>query len=326
MGKALTDWGLQQAGNLIDTMTGLALEHHNDVRQFNQQSRLQGLQIQGQEALTDYNTQKQLQLWKDTSYPAQMQQLKAAGLNPALLYGGGGGGGATANIAQGAVSGADAPKGGGEVLAQQAMGIQRQQVNMQMQLLQAQKENIEADTANKLSQVPGNQAEPALKQSQTGKNIQETKNLETQGDILAVQREVQQKTQNSQIAQYFQGTEASMKQLQILANQKNISDATVQTQIKQAKADLTATLVRNILTQAQTTQTQRDTLAPGQKERLTEQQIKAIYNDIQMSWENLNVSHIKQAMEQQKIDYDQAVPAELKELLDRIFIMPKIIK
>lgn len=326
MGKALTDWGLQQAGNLVDTMTGLALEHHNDVRQFNQQSRLQGLQIQGQEALTDYNTQKQLQLWKDTSYPAQMQQLKAAGLNPALLYGGGGGGGQTAAIAQGTVSGADAPKGGGEVIAQQAMGIQRQQVNMQMQLLQAQKENIEADTANKLSQVPGNQAEPALKQSQTGKNIQETKNLETQGDILAVEREVQQKTQNSQIAQYFQGTEASMKQLEILRNSKNISDATVQTQIKQAKADLAATLIKNALTAAQKTQTERSTLDPGQQRRLTEEQIKAVWNSVQQGWDHLGVNTIRNAMEQQKINYDQSVPAELKELLDRIFVMPKIMK
>ena len=64
--------------------------------------------------------------------------LKEAGLNPALLYGSKGGGGATTGSGGGGVSGQSAGtairSGGAE-----GMGIQ-------LQLLEAQKENIKADT------------------------------------------------------------------------------------------------------------------------------------------------------------------------------------
>ena len=53
-----------------------------------------------------------------------MKQYKLAGLNPALAYGMGGGGGVTANVATGKTSGGQAPSGGGEILAAQAMGLQ----------------------------------------------------------------------------------------------------------------------------------------------------------------------------------------------------------
>ena len=54
---------------------------------------------------------------------AQVEQMKLAGLNPALAYGMGGGG-VTANVATGKTSGGQAPSGGGEIVAAQAMGLQ----------------------------------------------------------------------------------------------------------------------------------------------------------------------------------------------------------
>ena len=89
--------------------------------------------------LADYNAAKQLEMWKATNYPAQVEQMKLAGLNPALAYGMGGGGGVTANVATGKTSGGQAPSGGGEILAAQAMGLQ-------LRMQEAQIKNIEADT------------------------------------------------------------------------------------------------------------------------------------------------------------------------------------
>src|ERR1044072_4182703 len=108
--------GQQVAGAGVGTKLGLALENHNDQRQYEQQQRLQELQIQGQKDMADYNRNNQIKMWEATNYPAQVNQLKLAGLNPGLMYGMGGGGGTTVGNATGSVSGAEAPKGGHEVI------------------------------------------------------------------------------------------------------------------------------------------------------------------------------------------------------------------
>lgn len=77
-----------------------------------------------------------LDMWKQTNYPAQVDMLKRAGLNPGLMYGMSGGGGATAT-----------PTGGNaQNTASRGMDIQGA---AQLALLKAQTENIEADTAQK---------------------------------------------------------------------------------------------------------------------------------------------------------------------------------
>ena len=64
-------------------------------KQFKDNKRLMEIQMQNQMKLNQQGADLQLQMWKDTSYPAQMEMMKAAGLNPGLMYGMGGGGGTT---------------------------------------------------------------------------------------------------------------------------------------------------------------------------------------------------------------------------------------
>ena len=49
---------------------GISMQNANDKRQIKQQQRLTDQQVAAQKQLTDYNTQKQLEMWKATSYPA----------------------------------------------------------------------------------------------------------------------------------------------------------------------------------------------------------------------------------------------------------------
>lgn len=164
-----TDIATGLGGPVIGAGMGLLLADYNDRRQYNQQAKLQHLQMQGSKEMTDYQLQKQLELWEKTGYGAQIQQMKKAGINPALMYQSGGPGGST-SLAAGQVSGADAPRGGGEMMGLMGMG-------MQYQLLKAQKENIQADTANKKAQNPN--------YSKEGKKIDaETENALLQGIIL----------------------------------------------------------------------------------------------------------------------------------------------
>lgn len=141
----LEQLGMQAATGAVGGLMGLGLGGMQDRRQYKQQEKMQKLQIQGQKELTDYNAMKQLQMWKDTSYGAQKEQMKLAGINPALMYGMGGGGGQSSNVNSGSVSGGGGPSTGGEMQGMMGMA-------MQMALLKAQKDNIEQDTDTKKAQ------------------------------------------------------------------------------------------------------------------------------------------------------------------------------
>lgn len=151
-GGKLLDSTIGLVPNLIGMGIGFATQKGQDRRQLRQQEKLQNLQIQGQKQMADYMHGKQMQLWKETNYAPQVEQMKLAGLNPALMYGMGGGGGATAAAAGGNVSGGTAAGHSGEI---QGMGM----MAMQAALLKAQKENIEADTAKKRAEVPNVEAD-----------------------------------------------------------------------------------------------------------------------------------------------------------------------
>ena len=90
----------------------------------------------------------QLQMWKDTNYSAQIEEMKKAGLSIGLMYGKGGAGGTTTGAGATGVSAPTAPSGmgliGGTQLASQVANIE---------LIKAQTENVKADTERKLGVV-----------------------------------------------------------------------------------------------------------------------------------------------------------------------------
>lgn len=142
--------GMMVANQLL----GAGMGAINDKRQLAQQGALNQQQVAAQKDLMQANLRNQMALWDATNYSAQKQQMEKAGLNPALMYGMSGGGGATAAAGTGgSVSGGSAQQNPGEM----AMALN-------LQLLRAQKENIEADTKNK-------QADATLKGGAQTENI-----------------------------------------------------------------------------------------------------------------------------------------------------------
>lgn len=196
-------YGIDQA---VGAGLGLLLEGHNDRRQLKQQALLQELQLKGQRQMVDYNAAKQMELWNATNYGAQMEQLKKAGLNSALLYGkGGGAGGSTALAgAGGGPSGGQAPAGGMELM------------NMMMQ--KAQIKNIEADTK--------------LKDSQASKT-------DTEGNIAKIEEEFRQYSLANAKSMTDMEVSKLRTEVQLLWNQRDISDATKDTEIDLRKQELT---------------------------------------------------------------------------------------
>lgn len=125
-------------------------QRNRDKKSMSNQMGLMREQYQNQKNLNQQGADLQFQQWEKTNYPAQMEMMKKAGLNPGLMYGMGGAGGATAGSqGGGAAMGGQAPQ-------PQQLDIASQMKNaLELALGKAQKENIEADTENKKAGAAG---------------------------------------------------------------------------------------------------------------------------------------------------------------------------
>lgn len=177
------------ANGLTGGILGMALQGWNNQNQINQQEKLNALNLDQAQKLSAMNESYALDFWNKTNYSAQVDQLEKAGLNPALLYSKGGPGGQTLNVG-GQPGNSQANAGGGEVLG---MAMQMEQ----LQLMRAQKANIDADTQAK---------EADANQKNTLTPTQNT-NIQTQTESLA------QGIQNQKAAQAL--TEMQTKIAQI---------------------------------------------------------------------------------------------------------------
>lgn len=102
--------------------------------QLKQQQALTDMQRNAQSGLMKESYALQKEMWDSTNYEAQMEHIKAAGLNPALLYGQGGGGGTTTGSGGASVGGGQAS---GEA---ERMNAQTAQTGMGLQLAKMKSE------------------------------------------------------------------------------------------------------------------------------------------------------------------------------------------
>lgn len=284
MGKTLEAFGLQAAQGILGAGMGMILGEQADKRQIAQQRKLQDMQIQGQMEMMDYGQEKQLQMWEKTNYKAQMEQLRKAGLNPGLLYGMGGGGGATAQAAGGNVSGGNAPVGGGEPthMAQVGMGLN-------LQLLEAQKENIQANTnktnveAEKIGGVDTGLTRTQIMSLTAGVDEirARTALAEMEAKLKGWEEQLKGRTIEDSVRAIGWMAEQADQRLAQMRFETNISEETWNDKVKMVKAELMGIWLRNALTRQATTESKS-------RVAVNEQQIKNMANDIVqrgMEWE-----------------------------------------
>ena len=101
-----------------------------------------GIQLKNQQQLNKQGQQLQMQTWRDTNYGAQMDMMKDAGLNPALMYGMSGGGGATT----GSQGGGSAQGGNSHAPMDIGASVQASLMMAQASKLKAETKEIEAKT------------------------------------------------------------------------------------------------------------------------------------------------------------------------------------
>ena len=139
------------AAPVVNSALGLIGQRGREIRSMSNQQKLMNLQVQNQMKLDKHGQELQLDTWKKTSYPAQVEMLKEAGLNPALLYGNGGPGGVTGSQGGGSAASGSAPAPQPWIPLDISSSLK---LMSELKLMQAQKENIEADTANKEADNP----------------------------------------------------------------------------------------------------------------------------------------------------------------------------
>lgn len=242
--------GSQAAGGIVSEGLGLLTQGLKNRQQFKQAKKLQGLQIEGSKEMTDYNMAKQLQMWKDTSYGAQVEQMNKAGINPALMYGMGGGGGQTAGNASGNVSGQSAgtaqKSSGGE-----GMGL----MIAQMGLMDAQKKNIEADTY--LKQVNAKKTEEVdtdLAYANINKIKQDIRNSKAQERIMwweegikKAEWNVESQSIGARMATLQSISEQAASAAEMIERENNISEQTKQSKIDGIRATTAGIFIENEL-------------------------------------------------------------------------------
>jgi hypothetical protein len=144
-----TPWGAiaGAAGSVLGAMTA----NTRRKQQMSDQKELMEVQQKHQMTLNEQGQKLAQENWDYTNAENQRKHYENAGLNVGLMYGGSGAGGTLSSGNGGGATGGSAPAQ--ENIGQQMglMGIQTQQMLNQNELLKAQKENIEADTKNKLA-------------------------------------------------------------------------------------------------------------------------------------------------------------------------------
>lgn len=230
-------------------------QRQREKRALKNQEKLMGVQFANQQALNQQGHDLQLQMWKQTNYPAQMEMLKEAGLNPALLYGQSGGGGTTA----GSQGGGSAASGNAPAPQPMELGqmLQGAMMQAQVKLMEAQAEKAKAEASN----IKG--GEGTVGASVIESNLASALNQRTQADINKLGLE--------------------------------IGNATKEDQIDKVHFEVEQIIKHNNLTEQQTEKAKAEVLGIGVKMQLdkaniqvSNEQAKKIANDIVLGWNELD--------------------------------------
>ena len=241
-----------------------------------------------------FNNKLQKDMWEYTGYVGQVDQMKRAGINPALMYGGAGSGGST-NVStqtmQGTAAKAQMPDGRG-------MGMAIGDAILKA----AQVENIKADTnkkeveANKLAGVDTEESRARtadLTQGVENKKAQEYL-TKAQGYMQDMQNFEQGASQKDRLEQIGWATERAVNEVRQMRNETYVSNATVQDKIKQIRAQATGAVIENRAKETGIT--------------LTETQIDALKAKVMQDWESLKQGENKIAIDKFKAELDAMYP------------------
>lgn len=227
--------GLGIGMGLISGAIGAISRHEAERQQFQNEKELMGLQHAYNKDAAAYTQGLQKEMWDYTNYENQVKHMKAAGLNPALLYGMSGGGGSTAGSAQ--ASGVGNP--GTQAVG---MGLEAAQIFSNIRLTNAEASKAEAE-AEKTSGV-----DTEFTKAQTALATFNTTLAEEKGKLTREQVETQ-KQMTSKVTQ----------EARLLMTQADIAEETKENEIQKSAQELDNMIWDGLLKTAQFEMTEAQT-------------------------------------------------------------------
>jgi hypothetical protein len=226
--------GQQVTGGAISTGLGLLLQNHNDRRQIEQQRKLSEQQLGFDLQKMKADREGQLQMWKDTSYAAQREQMEKAGLNPALMYGMGGGGGMTTGGSSGGVGGPSAQGGSNEI-----MGMAMMKAQLDLMKAQARKTETEADNIGE-GGVERRLGETKILDLATGieNKAAQTKLVKVQTDIAKLDQRIKNESFEDVLEMIEYNSKNAYESLRNAYYENELTKETFNTKIATAQAEL----------------------------------------------------------------------------------------
>lgn len=240
------------------------------------------------------NQQHNKDMFDYTGYQAQVAQMKAAGLNPALMYGSAGGGGSTQGGA-GMAGGAGAGSGsvGGTPSAPDTGITTGIGMGLQLGLLDAQKKNIEADTEKK-------RAEVGKEEATIGNLIALTQNEKAKRGLIYSQTRLNDaleelnRTRVDEVGWNIKNIEKSIDRMEAEINGTNLDNElksrTIENQVK-----LVAEELKNKMA---------DTLVKYSQNKVNNAEATAIADRIQQAWMGLGIQRGQYELDRSKFEVE----------------------
>lgn len=240
------------------------------------------------------NQQHNKDMFDYTGYQAQVAQMKAAGLNPALMYGSAGGGGSTQGGA-GMAGGAGAGSGsvGGTPSAPDTGITAGIGMGLQLELLDAQKKNIEADTDKK-------RAETGKEEATIDNLITLTQNEKAKRGLIYSQTRLNDaleelnRTKVDEVGWNIKNIEKSIDKIESEINGTNLDNElksrTIENQVK-----LVAEELKNKMA---------DTLVKFSQNKVNNAEATAITDRIEQAWMGLGIQRGQYELDRSKLEVE----------------------
>lgn len=274
--------GLLSAGSTIANATiGMIGQRKREKRAMNNQKQLMDIQHKNQRELNQQGFDLQKRMWDETNYGAQMDHIKNAGLNPALMYGMSGGGGVTTGSQGGgsASSGqAPAPQQMPSMDIQQALMMSAQ---IKLMEAQAKKADAEADSTRGVEGTKG-AAEIGKINTEISSLTQGIENQKAHEGLIKAQTEMQnidnmvkEATTNNVINEIIARTEKTVAEARQAMVQADVDESTIEDKIDTIQANAVSAALQNTLTRM-------DIKLTGEQARKIGAEIYNIYRQIDL--------------------------------------------